>query len=92
MFKCIKSTEGSVINFTWRVITALLSKESEYVKWPTSGTERRTISKRIKDHSGFPNCVGFVDGTLIVFENCPEMHGVEFFSHKGRYVSRTEAY
>lgn len=62
----------------------MISKEKQYISWP-SENEKRKISRRIRKQHGFPNCVGFVDGTLIVLSSRPELHGEEFYSHKGRY-------
>lgn len=70
--------------FTKRVIVAVLSLEDRVVYWPST-EERLEISRRIETETGFPHCIGFVDGTLIPVERKPTWHGEDFFSHKHRY-------
>jgi DDE superfamily endonuclease len=52
--------------------------------WPDH-EERLDIKRRIRRESGFPSCLGFVDGTLFVLENKPLLDGEDCFSRKGRY-------
>jgi hypothetical protein len=56
--------EGTVQLVVNRVLTAILDYEDDLVKWPQPGTEQyqRTIDMHLHLH-GFPNCLGFVDGT-----------------------------
>jgi len=58
--------------------------ESQVICWPDK-KERQEIKGRIRRESGFPCCLGFVDGTLFVLENKPLLSGVDYFSRKGRY-------
>ena len=81
-------SEGAVILYTNRVIVALLSIEKDVILWPDVA-ERKVIKKRIFELSSFPNCLGFVDGTLIVLANKPNMEGADYFSHKARYGINT---
>lgn len=75
--------------YTNRCIIAIVSLEKEVITWPDSD-ERRFIARRIKQAStnqtpGFPDCVGLVDGSLFVFQDCPTKDGEDFYSRKGRY-------
>lgn len=70
--------------YTDRCIIALLSLEKNAIAWPNTD-DREIIKRRIEISSGFPNCIGFVDGTLVVFENRPAIHSEDFFNRKGRY-------
>ena len=63
---------------------AILAHEGEIVTWPTQ-EERSQISRRIREASGFPSCVGFVDGTLFPFETRPLMCGQDWYSRRGKY-------
>lgn len=58
--------------------------EDDVVFWPTED-ERQEISKRIKNDTDFPFCVGFVDGTLIPFSGKPVWQGEDFYSRKSFY-------
>jgi hypothetical protein len=70
--------------WTKRVITAILSLESQVSTWPDV-EERQAIKGRIQSFSGFPSCVGFLDGTLIPLAEKPVRDGEDYFSHKKRY-------
>jgi hypothetical protein len=58
--------------------------EKQVVCWPDE-EEREQIKHQIEAESGFPSCLGFIDGTLIVLENKPLLDGEDYFSRKGRY-------
>ena len=76
--------DGTVSLWTKRVIAALLSLEPQAVSWPDA-EERQDIERRIRDFSGFPSCVGFVDGTLIPLAEKPIRDGEDYYNRKGRY-------
>ena len=61
-----------------------MSLEKEFVGWP-GATERQEISHRIKVASGFPFCIGFIDGTLFHLEEKPSRDGEDYYSRKGKY-------
>ena len=61
-------SEGTVVLYTDLVVTAFLSLEEKFVFLPNA-PEKKQIKNRIREYSGFPNCLGFVDGTLLVLEN-----------------------
>ena len=63
---------------------ALLSLEDRVVMWPDAD-ERCQIAKRVRGETGFPHCVGFVDGTLFIFQDKPERDGTDYYSRKGYY-------
>lgn len=80
--------KGSVMNFTRRFITAILSLEDEVLFWPEKD-ERIEISNRIKQQTYFPNCVGFfgfVDGALIPLSTKPCGHSEDFYIRKSNYA------
>ncbi|EGZ22264.1 hypothetical protein PHYSODRAFT_299642 [Phytophthora sojae] len=53
--------EGTVKIVSDRVVEAVLALESSFIRWPTQ-TERKTMADKVQLATGFPNCVGFVDG------------------------------
>ncbi|GAU97734.1 hypothetical protein RvY_08980 [Ramazzottius varieornatus] len=77
-------SEGFVILCTGRCIEGLLSSEGSEVTWPNK-KERASIKARILGDSGFPDCVGMLDGTLIPLEHKPAKDGEDYWSHKSRY-------
>jgi hypothetical protein len=73
-----------VETYTDRAITAIISLESEFVAWP-GDEERKQISQRIRAASGFPSCLGFIDGTLFPLAEKPGKDGEDYYSRKGSY-------
>jgi len=76
---------GTVILYTRRVISALLNIRNRFIVWPNS-IRRQEINKIIGGRSGFSGCVGFVDGTDLVFAQKPAIDGEVFFTRKHRYA------
>ncbi|KAG2219657.1 hypothetical protein INT45_012358, partial [Circinella minor] len=64
-----------------RVITALLRHRTDEVYWPTPA-EKHNIKETIQSSSGFPNCIGCVDGTGIVLSYAPVDNEEDFFNRK----------
>ncbi|XP_055353546.1 putative nuclease HARBI1 [Paramacrobiotus metropolitanus] len=75
---------GAIELYTTHVITALLSLMPQFVQWPDRN-EKRKIKRRFFQEYGFENCVGLVDGTLVVLDSCPSMKGADYFSRKNCY-------
>jgi hypothetical protein len=63
---------GTVHLYVGRVVTALNSHMHDIIKWPMPGTPeyRRTIEMHLLLH-GLPNCLGFVDGSLVALFRKP---------------------
>ena len=76
---------GSVVNFTNRVFTAILSLEKEFVRWPNAH-ERKKISKRFQRRYGIPG-VGIIDGTHVIFAQKPHIDGETYWCRKQFYSS-----
>jgi len=58
--------------------------EKNVVFWPEED-ERKEISRRIESETGFPFCVGFVDGSLIALDSKPTWNGEDFYTRKSNY-------
>lgn len=80
---------GSVDKFTKRVIKALLNLKHRYLRFPDA-QERRKIAKRVGRRYGFDGCVGFVDGTHILFNQRPGVDGETYFTRKNRYAMNAQ--
>jgi hypothetical protein len=61
-----------------------MSLEREFVAWP-GDEEKQEISHRIRAASGFPSCLGFIDGTLFPLAEKPGKDGEDYYSRKGSY-------
>jgi hypothetical protein len=79
---------GSVQKYVERFITAVLSLLPEYIVWPKPHTAEY---KRVTDmhflQYGFPNCLGFVDGSLVPLWRKPSgEEGGYYFTRKKFYA------
>mmetsp|Transcript_6856 Transcript_6856/g.6158 ORF Transcript_6856/g.6158 Transcript_6856/m.6158 type:complete len:404 (+) Transcript_6856:89-1300(+) len=75
---------GTVINYTERVIKALIDIRGTYIKWPNA-EERIEISNRFKVKHGLLGAIGIVDGTPVHFHQRPKVDGEVFWTRKSRY-------
>ena len=76
--------EGTVQKISDQVITAICSLEREYLSWYSS-SQITEMKARIYQQSGFLNCIGFLDGTTIVFAEKPVKEGEAYYSRKSDY-------
>lgn len=84
------SLVGSIQNFTTRFFKVILSMEDQFTYWPT--TEEKELIKSVnKAYLGFPDCIGFIDGTHIFLEEAPTWRRDEFYCRKGGYSIQTMA-
>lgn len=74
---------GTVATFTSRVIQALWDIRKEWVKWPDY--QRRIEIGQVMSKEGFPNCIGFIDGTMLPLSQKPAIDGEVYFDWKKRY-------
>lgn len=75
---------GAVCKYTDRVIEALLSMKSQYIRWPKAGS-RHAISEAFEEESGIRGIVGIIDGTHIHLSQRPAIQGEAYFTRKRRY-------
>jgi hypothetical protein len=75
---------GSVLKYSERVFTALLSLKDNVIKWPDAA-ERAATSRRFANEHGLPGAVGVVDGTPVNFFQRPHVDGEAFWTRKCRY-------
>jgi len=67
-------SQGTVRNITKRVTKAILSLKEEVIMWPKS-SHREAMKKEIKILYGFQNCIGIIDGTIIILDKRPSYYG-----------------
>lgn len=72
-------------NYTKRCLYAILQHEKSFVRWPDAA-ERGQTKARIRAHSFFKECVGFIDGTLITFAAAPQKHKEDYWTRKSVYA------
>ena len=75
---------GTVVLYTRRVIKAINSLEHQFVYWPNRRL-RAQMSSRLERTCGFKDCVGFVDGTHVVFMQKPSKDPETWYCYKGYY-------
>jgi hypothetical protein len=76
---------GTIQDYRDRALEALLSLEEKAYFWPKQ-LERQQTARRIQQQYYFPNCVGFIDGTLLPLEFKPVLHGENYLSRKKFYA------
>ena len=76
--------KGSVNSLVEWGINAILSLKEEAITWPSATHEWNETSKQVKKKSGFPNCVGIIDGTLLPLQYQPTVNEEDY---KGRKLS-----
>lgn len=82
---------GSVVDYTRRFFNAILSLKTEWIYWPKH-EERELIKKKIEGGvAGFPNCLGFIDGSTIPLEFRPKYRDEEFYTRKANFAIQTLA-
>ncbi|KAI9325708.1 hypothetical protein BD770DRAFT_417031 [Pilaira anomala] len=75
---------GSVVDYTRRFFNAILSLKTEWIFWLEH--EEREIGV-----AGFPNCLGFIDGSTIPLEFRPKYRDEEFYTRIANFAIRTLA-
>ena len=84
--------EGTVEGYVRRVTIAILSLQDQYIQWPELNSDMyQFITRRHQLEYGFPNCLGFVDGTLIPIFRKPVQQGERYHTRKGNYALHTTA-
>jgi DDE superfamily endonuclease len=68
MFRIGRGTANLYRN---RAMIAIRSLRDKAVTWPDE-TERQQIAERVQKRHCFPNCVGFIDGTLFPLARSPQ--------------------
>lgn len=78
---------GTVLNFSRRVMRAILSLLEQYICWP-SKSERDIHKQRVCSASTgvFAGCIGFVDGTFITLAYAPLKDWFYYFNRKSSYA------
>jgi len=70
-------------------VQAICNLKDKVVKWPDAN-ERSIIAKRIFEEYKFPNCIGFIDGTLFPLGFLPSLEDApDYSSQKYGYLLST---
>ena len=72
-----------------RVSTALASKHSQFIKWP-SAEEVQQVKEGFLDQGGFPGVISCIDGTHIRIQG-PSQHKCDFVNRKGFHSINVQA-
>lgn len=79
--------EGTVHLYVYRVIEAILSLQDQYIKWPMPGSDDYKQTTDMHQHQfGFPNYLGFVDGSNVSLFRKPSVDGSRYYNRKARYA------
>ena len=79
-----KLGKGTLRTYILNVLKAIIKHKQDVIYWP-SAEERKELSDRLTAY-GFPNCVGIIDGTLIVLDRRPATDFESYYSRKSNYA------
>jgi hypothetical protein len=80
-FFCV--AEGTVELYTNRCLMAIIALQEQLINWPDAESHQ-DLQEEFKD-VGFDRCVGVIDGTLIILQDCPKPDGPDYYNCKGSY-------
>ncbi|KAG2189598.1 hypothetical protein INT46_003054 [Mucor plumbeus] len=69
-------------------MVAISGIASKYLHWPSRSEKMEIVSKHKKEY-GLPDCLGFMDGSLIPLFKGPGWHQEKFFSRKMNYAMQS---
>ena len=75
---------GTVSVVVRRVQNAFLEHYDELVSWP-SLEGKNLMKEQIKVEYGFQNCIGIIDGTIIILDEKPLKYGESYYCRKNCY-------
>lgn len=79
--------EGTTRLYYDHSITAFIRQLPHFLVWPRpGGREFREMWRGVEKTSGYPGCVGFLDGMDIVLQRSPSYHGETYFNRKKQYA------
>jgi len=83
---------GTVFNYLRRFVRAVLSLERRYIDYPRplSQAYARTTALHLKEY-GLPDCLGFVDGSIIPLYRKPDEDGDNYHNRKQCYALNATA-
>lgn len=81
-------SEGCIVNYTDRVITSLIKLSPTLIFWPKTN-ERRKIGDEMAKNL-LPKCIGFVDGTDVIFSQAPVDNKEVYWSRKKHYCLQVQ--
>ncbi|XP_041436151.1 uncharacterized protein LOC121399464 [Xenopus laevis] len=73
---------GRIIPETCNAIVEALN--AEYLKFPSTEVEWKTVAKQFEDYWNFPNCLGAIDGKHVRIQP-PSSSGSYYFNYKGYF-------
>ena len=77
-------SSGTVRNIIKRVTKAILSLKDDVIMWPKA-SEREAMKTQIKVLYGFQNCIGIIDGTIVILDKRPSYYGDSYWCRKQCY-------
>ena len=84
--------EGTTYLYRNRCIIALVLLLPYFVQWPIPGSRKyRRMRTEIEARTGFPGCIGFLDGTDMTLQYGPSYYGETYFTRKKKYALNIQA-
>jgi len=83
---CYGIAEGTVLLYCKRIMKAIISYKTEYVKWPTDKRDREFVHDGFEGIGGIEDIIGAIDGTHFILQNAPQKEKYLYFTRKKRYA------
>uniref|UniRef100_A0A803KDN9 DDE Tnp4 domain-containing protein n=1 Tax=Xenopus tropicalis TaxID=8364 RepID=A0A803KDN9_XENTR len=88
-FEDLKFTTGISAQALGRIIpetcnAIIESLKAEYLKFPSTEVEWKSVAKQFEDYWNFPNCLGAIDGKHVRIQP-PTRSGSYYFNYKGYF-------
>jgi len=84
--------EGTSRLYCDRSIAALVRLLPQFLTWPEpGGNEFLRMRRGVKKASGFPECIGFLDGMDMTLQRSPSYHSERYFNREKRYALNIQA-
>uniref|UniRef100_A0A803JJM1 DDE Tnp4 domain-containing protein n=1 Tax=Xenopus tropicalis TaxID=8364 RepID=A0A803JJM1_XENTR len=88
-FEDLKFTTGISAQALGRIIpetchAIIESLKADYLKFPSTEVEWKSVAKQFEDYWNFPNCLGAIDGKHVRIQT-PTRSGSYYFNYKGYF-------
>ena len=87
---CLSYDKSTVSRFVHRVTQALSSKVNDFIKFPSTRSEREEIKRGLFKIGGFPCAIGCIDGTYVRIK-APSQNEPDYVNRKGYHSINVQA-
>jgi len=78
--------QGTIVSYVWRVIQVICKLLPMYIRWPSFEERSREAPNWL-----FKDCIGFLDGSIMILRDKPTVDHEAYFSRKKVYGLNVQA-